>query len=836
MATSARQYPNNLPIALSSFIGRGREIVEVKQLLATNRLLTLIGAGGCGKTRLAIWVAEEVGAAFSDGVWLVELASLANPELAPQTLATVLGLREQTGRPVLESLTDHLASRQVLLVLDNCEHLIGACAQLAHDLLQRCPDLRILATSREPLSISGETVWLVPPLSTPEFVPESQAARSGSDLLRYEAVRLFVERASAVSPAFELTDQNAPTVAEICQRLDGIPLAIELAAARTRALSVRQIADRLDDRFHLLTGGSRIAPPRHQTLEATLDWSHTLLPEVERMVLHRLSVFAGGWTLEAAEAVCASDNVPAGDVLEALAHLADKSLVVVDQRGHDDESRYRLLETIRQYALKKLVESGEDVDTKNRHLSYFIQWAEAAEPHLTSREQLPWLNRYEAEHDNLRAALEWCLADEAKSQAGLRLAAACGRFWRMHGYASEGRARFAVALARPGAQAHTLARARALALCANLAYLQSDFPDMRPIAEEALLIGRGLGEKGKPWVAFTLDLLGELATEEGDYASAPALFQASLDIYRELGNTRGISDILMQFGWMAMRSGDYPQAIRHLEEFRALAQTSGDKSNLAFALSGLGEAAVRQGQYERAVVLLEQGLALNRERKDKWGTGTILGSLGWVALRQRDFERMRVHLGESLTVRIDVGDRGGIAWCLEKLAEAASLQGQFQQAAQLFGAAAALRAPIKSVIDPADQPDHEQSLAVLRARLGEESFVAAWAEGSAMTVEQAVAVALSEPDTAAPLATSLPDRSAKARFGGLTEREREVAALIAQGKANREIAEAMVVSVKTVETYVTRILNKLGFDSRVQIATWAVEKGLTTISATHSSA
>jgi non-specific serine/threonine protein kinase len=430
------------------------------------------------------------------------------------------------------------------------------------------------------------------------------------------------------------------------------------------------------------------------------------------------------------------------------------------------------------------------------------------------------LKLYEADHDNLRAALEWCNLDPHRATAGLRLAAACGRFWRLHAYISEGRMRLTKALLPDSVQERNLTRARALTFNANLSYLQSDYPAMHPLVEEAISIWRELGAEGKAGAAYTLDLLGELATEEGDYERAPVYFEEALEIYKELNSQRGLGQIHMQLGWAAIRTGNLEGAQRHLEEFLSLAQGSGDKTNIAFAYSGLGEVAVRQRQYERAISLLEQGLLFNREQGDKWGIGTLLGSLGWVALRQRDYKRMNEYLRESLSIRTAISDKGGIAWCLEKLAEAKYEQKQFQDAVKIFGLANALRAPIGSVIDPADQPDYNRLISDLRSALGPEAFAAHWAEGKAMRLEEIIDLALAEPETDS-------TRAEREKLGGLTAREREVAGLIAQGKSNREIAEAMTVGVKTVETYVTRILNKLNFDSRVQIATWAVEKRLT---------
>ncbi len=811
--------PHNLPAPLSTFIGREHELAEVKQLLSANRLVTLTGAGGSGKTRLSLKAAEESLHEFEHGVWVVELASLTDPVLLPQVVASALNIQEQSVRSLLGFLVDYLSPRQTLLVLDNCEHLITDCAQFVDTILQKCPHLKILTTSREVLGITGEAALAVPPLSLPGQQPWTNPA-SQRDAVRYyedfESVQLFMARAQTVDQTFRLTAENGVWVAEICRHLDGMPLAIELAAARVRSLSVQQIAQRLDDRFRLLTSGSRTAPARQQTLLATLDWSYTLLSSIEQKILRRLSIFAGGSTLEAAEAVCVDDEIQSVEVLEVLSRLVDKSLVMVDRPGNG-ETRYRLLETIRQYAHQKLSESVEVDISKDRHLHYFIRWAEKAEPYLTGPKQLQWLELYEAEHDNLRAALQWCNSDDIRAPAGLRLAAACGRFWRLRGYLSEGRMRLSAALSKTGAQAQTITRAWAMTLLANHMYLQSDYPAMRPVAEEALFIWRELGKQGLAGAAYTLDLLGELATEEGDYARAIALFQEALDIYKELNDERGMGQINMQFGWAAMRTGNLEQAEVYLQEFRNLAQKMADETSLAFAFSGLGEVAIRQGKYEGAVSLLEQALELNRERGDKWGTATSLGSLGWVAQRQHDFGRMKAFLDQSLSIRMEISDKGGIAWCLEKLAEAKYEQAQYQDAAKIFGHAESVRTPVGSVIDPADRLEYTRIISELRTALGEDTFTALWAYGSRMILQEVIDCAMSEPTR---------NRTSKEEFGGLTTREREVAALIAQGKSNREIAKAMTVGAKTIETYVTRILNKLGFDSRVQIATWAIEKGI----------
>src|SRR5919202_492349 len=416
---------HNLPLELTSFIGREREIAEVKRLLlleGKDRLLTLTGPGGCGKTRLALKVAFEVVQEFEDGVWLVELSSLSDPDLVPQAVAFALGVREAPERSLTEVLTEHLKSKKMLLVLDNCEHVIDACAALADALLRACPELRILATSREALSIAGEATWLVPPLS----LPDPEHPPPVEDLAGYEAVRLFLERAAAVSSRFELTERNAPAVAQVCRRVDGMPLAIELAAARARVLSVEQIASRLEDSFRLLATDSRTALPRQRTLRATIGWSHELLSQEEQALFRRLSVFAGGFALEAAEGVCAGVGIERDGVLDLLTHLVDKSLLLVAQQG-GEEARYRVLETVRQYGAEKLKESGDEPEIRRRHADFFLKLAEEAEPGLMGPEQGEWLERLEQEHGNLRAALMWSLGG-GNQELGLRLAAGVGRF------------------------------------------------------------------------------------------------------------------------------------------------------------------------------------------------------------------------------------------------------------------------------------------------------------------------------------------------------------------------------------------------------------------------
>src|SRR5579884_1260938 len=498
---SLEAFAHNLPVQLTSFIGREKEMEEIKRLLSTAHLLTLTGSGGCGKTRLALQVAADRVEEYADGVWLVELAAIADLGLVPQTVAVALGVSEEPNRPLGETLANYLRPKSLLLVLDNCEHLLTACAQLADTLLRTCPKVRILASSREGLGLLGEALYHVPSLS----LPDEKRLPTLEQLSQYEAVRLFVERAVLSRPDFAVTAQNAASVVQICSRLDGIPLAIELAAARARALAVEQLAQRLDDRFRLLTGGSRTALPRQQTLRATIDWSYDLLSQAERTLLRRLSVFLGGWTLEAAEAVCADAShappraaamgagehaaapleagsrenaggpVAAEAVLDLLSRLVDKSLVLVEESA-EAEARYRLLETVRQYSRDRLMESEEARDLRCRHRDWFLTLAEGAERRLRGPDQVAWLNRLAQEHDNLRMALEWCRAEEdAGAEAGLRLAGALWRFWRVRGYLSEGRERLEAALAQASASERTAQRAKALYGLAALAWGQGDY-------------------------------------------------------------------------------------------------------------------------------------------------------------------------------------------------------------------------------------------------------------------------------------------------------------------------------------------------------------------------
>lgn len=730
--------PNNLPAQLTSFIGREKEIREIKELLERTRLLTLTGSGGNGKTRLSLEVASDVLdlQRFKNGIWFVELAPLSDPALVPQMVATMLGVREEPGRPVIDSLTGHLKDKALLLILDNCEQVIEACATLADTLLRACPPLKILATSREALGIAGETPYRVLPLA----VPITRSV-SPDSILQYEAVRLFIERALTIQPHFGVTNQNAPAVAQICYRLDGIPLAIELAAARVKVLSVEQISQKLDDRFGLLTGGSRTARLRQQTLRAAIDWSHDLLPESERVLLRGVSVFAGSWTLEAAESVCASGAIRSDEILDLLMHLVDKSLVLADeQRGI---ARYRMLETIRQYAAEKLFESGEKALLWERHLEYFCQFAEHAEPGLNSAEQAEWVDRVELEHDNIHAALERSKSIEGGSDWGLRLAGALFWFWEQRSYLQEGRASLAALLAR-SSDLQSPARANALTAAAHLTFRQGDYAEAKELGEASLKIFRGIGDKRR--IAIVLNTLGNIGTELGDYESTPAMFKEAVALSTEVNDKRWAVLALLGLGYAELRSGDSDAAAAHFTHALAFSREMGDKYVIGFELAALGEVAVRRGDYERATSFLEESLELRRQLEHTWGVGVCLGTLGWVAMHQGDWIKAKARLGESLEVRQEIGDQGGSAWCLERLAEVRESLGELEQAVRIFGTASALRESIGSKMDPVDQPEYDRRLTALRDTLGAEAYEVAWADGYAQTMKQALSSALSDKD------------------------------------------------------------------------------------------
>jgi predicted ATPase/class 3 adenylate cyclase len=705
-------FPNNLPQQVTSFIGREREIEEVKRLLGTTRLLTLTGTGGTGKTRLALQVAADLLSEYPDGVWLVELASLADPSLVPQVVASVFSIREEAGKPLTQTLVEGLRLKTLLLVLDNCEHLLEPCAAVADALLRGCPGVQLLATSREGLNIPGEMPYRLRSLAA----PDPRQVEAPESLTQYEAVHLFVERAQTVLPTFALTNQNAVAIAEICHRLDGIPLALELAASRVKALPVETLHVRLADMFRLLTGGSRTALPRQQTLRALIDWSYDLLSPREQTLLRRLSVFAAGWTLEAAEAVCPGDGVEEWEVLDLLASLVEKSMVGYEEH----EARYRLLETMRQYARDRLVERGEAENVRRCHRDFFLRLAEEAKRKLQGGEQAAWLNRLEAEHDNLRVALDWCQVDPDGSQPGLRLATALSMFWEIRGHLSEGRARLAqmLALREPGQR--TAAGADALLKAGNMAFSQGDYSAAHAFFVEGLETQQALGNR--LGIGAALNQLGRVAAAHGDYAEARSLYERSLAMWRELGERRRLAITLNNLGWVMLMQGEQHAARPLFEESLALRREVGDRRAMMIPLYNLGSIALNEGNYGVARKLYEESEAISRELGDKWGLAMSLHKRAVVARAERDHTLARMLQAHSLTLRGELGDRLGIAECLEGFACLAAAQGQPERAARLWGAEASLRADLGAPNPPDTLADRERSVAVARQATSEETF------------------------------------------------------------------------------------------------------------------
>jgi non-specific serine/threonine protein kinase len=687
---------HNLPYQLTSFIGREQEIAQLEELVTANRLVTLTGAGGAGKTRLALEVAAQVVESYRDGVWLVELASLSDPGLVLQTLARALGLIEQPGNRFIDTITDHLASKSLLVVLDNAEHLLDACVQLIDRILRCSSSVVMLVTSRQRLGLAGERTYRVPSLT----VPRTNETLTPETVLPYEGVRLFIDRAKLLRPDFDVTTENASAIASICARLDGMPLAIELAAPRLRSMSVDELSEHLDQRFALLTDGSRTALPRHRTLRSTIDWSYDLLGEAEKLFLRRLSVFVGGWTLAAAEGVCAGEGIEHRDVLDLLTSLADKSLVAAEQE--DAQTRYRLLETVRQYARDRLEDTGGSAAARLRHRDYYLALAEEAGPKLRGAEQAEWLRRLEEEHENLRAGLEWSLV-EAGSKGGLRLCGALGRFWWTRGHFTEGRQWCTRVLGKAGAEERTRERACVLNAASVLSYHQGDYPAARALQEESLAICRELGDRFG--IASSLNSLGNVAFNQGDYPAARALHEESLAIRRELGDRFGSAGSLNNLGLVARNQGDYPAA-------RAL---------------------------------LEESLAIHRELGDRFGIATSLSNLGNVVLNQGDHPAARALLEESLAIRRELGDRFGIPYSLEGLAAVVASLRDPLRAARIWGATERSRAEIGTPLQLWERSGYDRRVAAARIASGDDAaFDRAWQEGRGLTLDQAIDLALAK--------------------------------------------------------------------------------------------
>ena len=778
--------PHNLPAQRSSFVGREREVLEVRQALAMRRLLTLTGVGGSGKTRLALEVARGLIDAYPDGVWLVELAPLPEETLVPKAVAEALEVSERPGESLTDTLADVLGDRQLLLVVDNCEHLLEAIAPLVDVLLDSCPRVRILATSREALGLEGEIRWLVPPLSAPEV----GHTLSSEELEGYESVRLFVERARGHDPAFSSSPYDALAMAQICSTLEGIPLAIELAAARVGTLSSEQIAQRLTDSLKLLTSGARTAVNRHRTLKGALDWSFELLSAEEKELLGRLSVFMGGWTLEAAEAVGAGGGVEEEDVLDLLSGLVEKSLVVT--RGSDEgDVRYRMLEPVSQYGWEKLQESGETEGVKESHAGYYLALAERAEPELIGSRQETWLELLDAEIDNLRAALSWSLNEaggEERAELGLRAAAALGQFWQLHG-PGEGRAWLEAALERDQVGSSAV-RAKALSGLGWIVLFQGDHELTVAALEEAMELYRDLGDLSGE--AIALAPLGYAAVHAGEIERFPALSEQCEALLQKPLNRHAAAYLLIFLGMVSLEAGHYERTVALLEESRTLFRALGDLRGVCMSGFILGMTELKQGNLQRGTAVLEEGLPLTQRTKDKLGSAYYLMGMGGVAVER----------------------------------------GQPVRAARLWGAAEALRKVIGLPLSYFDlaHSGYEARLAAARSQLEEAIWEAAWSEGWAMSPEQAIEYALSAEEPSATLpssVTTLPSPLLEQEPpAGLTSREVEVLGLVATGMTSAQVATQLFLSPRTVDTHLTSIYHKLGVTSRAAATRFALEQGI----------
>jgi predicted ATPase/DNA-binding CsgD family transcriptional regulator len=853
----------NLPAEPNSFVGRERDLAELAILLTDVRALTLCGPGGIGKTRLGLRLAADLAPGYPDGAWLAELADLADPGLVASRVAATLGIREEPDRSLTETLIEALRSRHLLIILDTCEHLVEACAPLVQQLLAGCRGIRVVATSREPLRVRGETVWRVPPLELPAALEQLSAA----ELLEHEAVRLFADRAAAVRPGFSLVPQNAQAVARLCRILDGIPLAIELAAARIRALSVDQVAARLSDRFQLLASGDRTAPMRQQTLRAAVDWSYELLTRPEQALLRRLSVFAG-WNLEMAEQVCADEllgadeKIAADDVLDLLAALIDKSLVSLDGEISGD-ARYRLLDTIAEYAGGRLAASGERAAVQAAHRDYMLRLAEGIVARAFLRGDPPWAarvamyHRIDTERANYRAALSECLS-RGDALHGLRLCVALRSAWVAYGDVTEGIAWFDRFLALTAVVPPRI-RARALVSRAELAFEQQDDAVAGECARAGLDLYRTAGEPapaGGPALADVTGVAGEagarrvlglVAMRSGRSDEALASIDAAIETAHRAADYWEEGLALASRATLIARLGRLGEAQRAFEE--AL-DTLRDNNGWGVAQTryGFGSLARQRGDNAAALAHFRAALALYREIDARPEIARCLAGIGRVSLAQLDLDNAAASLTESLQLSQATGQRLAVARGIEAFAALSALRGDLATATRLVSAGAALRTVLGQASASAARR-RDQVTDAARQQLGDAAVSDLAAQGARLTPYEAVAVALrvpgrpaadslaadapaadapaadaraaGAPGTAGPAPDDRPPAAAPDAAAVLTAREREIAQLIARGLSNRGIAAELTISPATAARHVANIFGKLGFTSRAQVAAWA---------------
>jgi predicted ATPase len=740
-------FNHNLPAQLTSFIGRQKELNEIEALVNSNRIVTLIGTGGAGKTRLSLQVGNACLGKFHNGVWFVELAPVTNPEFVLQTLLSIFNLRGSSHRTPLDVLTDYLRSKELLLVLDNCEHLIETCAQISDSLLHTCPKLKILASSREPLGIAGEVAYTVPSLDT----PDPNQLPPIEKLLDYESICLFVDRAETVKPGFELANENASFVAQICSRLDGIPLAIELAAARVKILTPEQIVARLDDRFHLLTGGSRTALPRQQTLRAMIDWSYSLLNDQEKTLFRRLAVFIGGWTLEAAEAVC-PDVEPGGilphDILDLMTHLVDKSLITTEEVM--GETRYYRLETIRQFAREKFLETGEVEAVRNWHLNYFVRFSESAERGLMSGGQIVWGNRMAVEQDNLRAALEWGL--KTNPYAALRIAGASNLHWTAGGYSAEGFRWTQKALEgteehsinnSPSTEAKLVAHAKALRGLTRLYLSLGDNANAKLSAEKSVALYRqSLDQRGLAFalaiLAYPLEFLGERMHAEAALKESISIARAQEDVYVICRALNILSRVTIQL------HHDFELSKRYVEEAYHLARDNGLRYQEAQSLEILGFIAIDTKSHSEARLYFMESARIYEEVGASFNVILEKSNLAHLERQTENYANALDLYRETILAFRDIGQSGAVSHQLECFGYIAIALNHNPQAMQLFAAAHAIREKAGTPMRPEEKVYYDEQLKILHGKLEAPTMEWIWAKGHALSMDKAINLAIEE--------------------------------------------------------------------------------------------
>ncbi len=739
--TAGNSPENNLPANITPFIGRKKELKELSGLLndPTSRLVNIFGLGGIGKTRLAIEAARALNDAYKNGVYFVDLAAVEIPDMVVISIAKAVnfnfqsrGQSEEQGESYLkQQLLEFLQNKRIMLVLDNLEQFSGGL-QLISEILQSAEAVKILTTSRERLNLQGETLFTLGAMQIPETNHQDNL-----DVFRdHDAIQLFVKCAQRARPGFDLNSDNARDIVEICQLVGGLPLGIEMAAAWAELLTPEEIAAEIKTNLDFLSTHLHDIPERQRSIHSVFESSWQKLSGSERVVFQRLSVFRGGFTRRAAEKIC-------GAALQDLINLAAKSFIKPDFNG-----RYFIHKLLRQYGDQKLRQAAENEQIRDKHLEFFLKFAEVAELKIQGGEQIKWINKLEVEHNNLRAALDWGQISGGKAESGLLLVGALERFWAVRCYFDEGRKYLSAALTRPEAEKRTGARAKALHAAGHLAYMQSDYNATLALLKESLSIYREIGPSGRRGLADALITLGDMESELGNYEKAASLMYEALDIMCDLNDERGIARAYWQLGQCAVRPGDYKRAAEYFEKALPLLNKLGEGSSTAIALSGLSEVAIRQGDFERAKKFEHESLKLRREIDEMWGIAISLANFGWIALRQGDLEQAASLLSESLKLRFEIGDKGGIAWCLEKFAEISLTLGNkktpprnlgdFQRSVKLFGAAHAIRAPMASAIDLVDQPAYEQHISALRDHLDVATFTANWNEGMAMNISAVV--------------------------------------------------------------------------------------------------